>query len=1195
MKRFFSWLRTPAVLSFLGLLLLSLIIWFEGPLLAFDGSEPLASTRVRWCVIGLLFLIWAGVLVWKVVAARRANATLMQGVAGDGPVAAPGSLETAAELAILRQRLQQAMAVLKKSKLGGRNLYQLPWYLFVGAPGSGKTTALVQSGLSFPLADSIGKEAIGGVGGTRNCDWWFTDEAVLLDTAGRYTTQDSYTEVDKAAWGGFLQLLRKHRRRRPVNGVIVALSVADLLQQSPAQRQVQAQAIRARINELHERLGIRFPIYVIVTKCDLLAGFVEFFDNLGREERAQVWGMTFPLKGDAQIGGTNNGGAEVDAALASFSAQFELLEQQLQARVLSRVQQESDIHRRALVYSLPQQFAGIGDVLGSFLQQVFAASSYEEKALLRGVYFTSGTQQGSPIDRVMGAMASTFGLERQALPPNAISARSYFLTNLLRQVIFPEANLAGLNLRLERRQRALQWGASSLVALAFVLLCAALLTSYVRNERYVGEVELAVADVNLRARAAGGAAGGLQSLPPLPPLLALLPVLDALRDLPAGYAQRDQGAPLLMRLGLYQGDKLGDGARAAYQNMLRTTLLPYVLSRIEQQLRRDNANNNDYLYETLRVYLMLGERKHFDALSVQAWLEYDWARNLTDASPAQKQALGEHAAALLDQLGEAQESPRLNATLIASTRLTLAGMALQQRIYNRLKRELSRSKLPEFTVSNEAGRDASRALVRRSGEPLTRGINGMFTLAGYRKFLDQNAQATIDVANDAWVLARQEALTNPVGAGQIQAAVLQLYFNDYIAQWDALLLDVIVAPFASLDQGAGILTLLSSTESPLRKFLLAASRQTTLTGKEKVGLATVGDAVKDKLAGYKNALEGAIGANADDALPATKPSNPVDRHFDELHRIASASAPGAPLPLDALLAMLKDVAVYFDAAAAAKRGGALAPGGEAVAKLKREAQGQPASLAAMLLAIDSSAAGLTSGSERDRLNSLWGGSGGQFCSAAINGRYPMLRSASSEVTLDDFGKFFAPGGLMDDFFQKNLQQHVDMGAAQWRWRTAVPALGMSQEVLDSFQRGARIRDAFFGSGGRQPSIRFDLKPLAIDVGLSKLTLDIDGQQLVYLPDAAVRPTAFQLPSGKGNGQVHVETTPPGRVPLRTDGNWAWFRMIDKGTLEAGATGERYTLRFDVDGKKAAFELTASSVINPFRRDMLERFRCMSML
>ena len=95
--------------------------------------------------------------------------------------------------------------------------------MIIGPPGCGKTTALVNSGLQFPLADQFGMKAIQGVGGTRNCDWWFTNEAVLLDTAGRYTTQDSYQEVDSAAWQGFLELLKKHRRRRPINGVLVAV------------------------------------------------------------------------------------------------------------------------------------------------------------------------------------------------------------------------------------------------------------------------------------------------------------------------------------------------------------------------------------------------------------------------------------------------------------------------------------------------------------------------------------------------------------------------------------------------------------------------------------------------------------------------------------------------------------------------------------------------------------------------------------------------------------------------------------------------------------------------------------------------------------------------------------------------------------------------------------------------------------
>ena len=113
----------------------------------------------------------------------------------------------------------------------------------------------------------------------------------LIDTAGRYTTQDSDEAVDAASWKGFLGLLKKYRRRQPINGALIAISLADLSTQSESDRIANARAIRKRIRELHDELGVRFPIYVLFTKTDLVAGFVEFFDDLGREDRNQVWGF----------------------------------------------------------------------------------------------------------------------------------------------------------------------------------------------------------------------------------------------------------------------------------------------------------------------------------------------------------------------------------------------------------------------------------------------------------------------------------------------------------------------------------------------------------------------------------------------------------------------------------------------------------------------------------------------------------------------------------------------------------------------------------------------------------------------------------------------------------------------------------------------------------------------------------------
>ena len=1194
MKRFFSWMWKPWILTLLGVFLLSLLIWFEAPLLSYDSTELFASETLRWSLIAVLMLLWTGYFLWKLVVATVSNSQLMASMtrakasetapANALTETAPGKKESTAELVVLGQRMDEAMAVLRGARrhtiFGIQYLYQLPWYMFIGAPGSGKTTTLAHSGLKFPLADKIGRTAVAGVGGTRHCDWWFTNEAVLLDTAGRYTTQDSDAEVDQAAWNGFLGLLRKHRRRRPINGVIVSLSTSDLLQQSHATRQLQALAIRDRIKELHARLGISFPVYVIVTKCDLLAGFMEFFDHLGREERSQVWGMTFPLVEAGQV----------DQSLAAFPAEFKALEGRLEERLVSRLQQERDIRRRALLYGFPQQFAGLEDVLGSFLNDVFQNTRFDDPALLRGVYFTSGTQEGSPIDRIIGSLTAAFNLTRQVLPPNAASGRSYFVTRLLRDVIFQEAGIAGMNLRHERRRRLVHWGASVLIGAVLVLGSGAIVTSYFRNQTFVADAATRIARIDRLARV----------LPASDTPLATLLVLNAIRDLPGGYAERDTGIPWLNRLGLNQGDKLGAGAQVLYHRQLREILLPRIVTRMESELRRADAENPEYLYELLRVYLMLGDRKHFDAESALAWIEFDWRQSLQDANEAQRQDLSGHAGALLTSLDQEEIPPRLDTALIAQTRLILARMPLPQRVYNRIKREVARARLPEFSVGSAAGQDVSQIFSRRSGEPLTRGIPGLFTLAGHDKFSDVGAKAIVDITRDGWVLAQQESALTISNAMQTKTLVQQLYFDEYIRQWDLLLVDIIIVPLTSLDQSARVTNVLGSADSPLRKFLQAVARETTLdaASARKVAAASATNIVKRKLDAARQKLESTLMTSLDPLAPTRVDTiNPVDRHFTPLHILVGPPGALTGAPLEQILGMFKELSAYFDAASTAQKSGLPPPPGDLLIKLKREAEGKPAPLNSILKAADSGGGSLVKGSERARLNSLWLATGPQFCQQAIAGRYPMVRGARQDVTPDDFGKFFGPGGVMDAFFQKNLISHVDMGSGRWRWRSAGPAaLGIGQEVLDDFQRAARVRDMFFAAGARQPVVRFALTPRAIDPALRRLLLEIDGQQVSYIAGKPSSTVQFQVPSGKGSGQVQFDTEPGAARPdPKTEGPWAWFRMIDKGSLESSMQGEHFKLRIDLDGRRAVYDLTASSVVNPFKRESLERFRCVERL
>jgi len=1186
------------LINLLGILAVAVLIWFAGPLLAFAGREPLASETSRLLTIAVMVVLWGLYQLRKYLLARRQNSQMLEGLKSQPPD--PVHTASAEEIAILKERFDEAILVLKKAKLkrrpGLQFLYQLPWYIIIGPPGAGKTTALLNSGLSFPLAERFGKDAIRGVGGTRNCDWWFTDEAVLLDTAGRYTTQDSHQDIDSAAWTGFLTLLKKYRHRRPINGVLIAISLADLLQQSEAERAEHARAIRQRIQELHQQLGIRFPIYVLFTKSDLVAGFTEFFDDLGQEERAQVWGMTFPMDDPEASRGV----------VESFALEFDALEQRLNARLLERLQQERDGQHRDLIYAFPLQFASLKGVAERFLREVFQPSRFEERALLRGVYFTSGTQEGTPIDRLLGSLAATFGLEKRVLPSFAGRGKSYFLTRLFRDVIFQESGLAGANLRLERQRAWLQRGAYAGALLLTIVAAAAWFTSYTRNQAYIGAVSTEVQTLTTQ-------------LPALSPaqreVLAALPLLDVARNIPAGYQDRNASAPLLMGFGLYQGDKLGTNAAIpAYRRLLNKVFLPRIMLRLEEQLRQTSASP-DYLYEALKVYLMLGDPAHFDAEAIKAWLALDWEQTLSrQASAAQRQALAAHLEALLEQLPVPLPFAQ-DADLIRRVRQQLARAPLAQRIYGRLKQERLGADIPPFRVSEAAGRDAPLVFVRTSGQPLNAGIPGLYTYAGYHEvFLKESGRRIKELVDENWILG--PAAETPTAADALQRLndeLRRLYLEDYAQQWLALLADLDVAPLPSLQQAVAITNVLSGPDSPLRKLLEAVERQTSLERDAAVAPGP-GDKTATKAADIANKLPGAssikdklrqlIGQTtaANPETAAAKPVNSVETRFEAINR-QIRSPGGAPPPLDKTLSLLNELFVYLNAiASAADRGDAAlsaarnqaGTGGDVIGRLKLEAARQPPPLNRWLQALAEDAYSLTIGGMRAHLNAIWTASILPFCQQGINDRYPLIRASPREVTLDDFGRFFGPGGLMDDYFQKYLLPFVDTSQSPWRWRADSDAgPGLAPEVLAQFQRAAAIKQAFFSGSSKTPAVRFELKPISMDPEISQFLLTLDGQQVTYT-HGPIRPSTLQWPGPEGSSQVQIQFSPPvagGRSGLTQDGPWAWFRLLDQSDIKPTELPERFIVTFQVSGRQAHYELRASSAFNPFRLKELEQFRC----
>lgn len=1197
MKKILGLLTHPLLLALIGLCAAAALIWFVGPLIAIDRYRPLESATVRWIAIAVMVSAWLLKKLWAVLKASRLNAQLMEGLLAKAPRTAPAAPTPGEEeLATLNRRFEEAIEVLKKLRLsaagkkpgmgdfialsGRQYLYQLPWYLFIGAPGSGKTTALINSGLQFPLAEKFGTASIRGVGGTRNCDWWFTDEAVLLDTAGRYTTQESDREADSAAWQGFLQLLKRSRPRQPINGVLLTVSVADLLQQSAAERETQAEAVRARLQELHEQFQIRFPIYVLVTKADLLAGFSEFFADLGKPERAQIWGTTFAHDPDSKA-----------MPLAAFGAEFDLLVQGLLDRLPARLQAERDPGRCAQIFAFPQQLGILRPMLSAFLERVFAASRYEEAPLIRGVYFTSGTQEGSPIDRVIGALARSFGVERRLPAAPAGSGRSYFITRLLREVVFREQGLAGSNLRQERRRHVLQWSACALAATLLLGAVAAWMTSHARNTAYITEVDARLPAIARQLEALPQAARSAD-------VIALMPVLDAVRQVTITPAIAN-GVPLTMSFGLFQGDKLGAAAEQAYGRLLDQALLPRLTLRIEEQLRGANANNLEFAYEALKAYLMLNDGTRFDADALQAWIRFDWERSLPrDTTQQQRAALDAHLDALLARGAPASPLPA-DQNLIASVRNMLARHPLANRVYSRLKREGVGSDIPEFTLARAAGPSAPLVFTRLSGQPLTQGVAGLYTHDGYHKAFKREAERIASQLADEepWVLGRKDpevigSLADPGVRARLTEDVRRLYLNDYARIWEEFLNDVKLLQPGDLQHTIDLARLLSAPDNPLSPLLRAAARETTLIKPESD--KSVADKAAERLAQESRRLSTIFGTDTrPPAAPAEVVENIVDRRFEALRRYVTGSAPGQPAPVDAALTLMGELHTLLNATDTALKAKTALPPSDVPNRVKAQAPGMPEPLRSVVQSLADVSARLAGGAIVANTTEAIRTQVGDFCRQAIAGRYPLVRSSPRDATQDDFASLFAPGGKMDQFFQLNLAPLVDTSITPWSFRRLNDVTIDAPAALIQFQRAQKIREVFFATGGRTPGLKLEFKPVEMDAAIEQFMLDVDGQLVRYSHGPQV-PQSVVWPGPRGSTQVRVQIQPAGPTGvsgITTEGPWALFRLFDKLAIAPTGQPERFNVTFTVDGRRAQFEVTANSVQNPFRLRELEQFQC----
>ena len=544
-----------------GFFLAIFLVWWLGVLMGFSSLNSLLIGILLFVVASAVYVL----LLYRGIGQRQNLERLLMDSADEAVLdAAPADRE---EVSLLREqmlnvleRLQQRDKRHKKHWFSFNRqgaLYELPWYVLIGQPAVGKSTMVYHSGLDFPFADRE-QARIAGLGGTRHCDWFFSNDAVLLDTAGRYTSD--LQEAGK--WRAFLALLKAHRPRRPLNGLIVAVSLADIMQESETERRQLAERLRERIQETSDQFDARLPIYLMLTKSDLIPGFVDFQQHLARTGCSTLLGTTFPHQGFEQQSWGDTFAASFDQLCTYWATQAE--HQQLSSD-MQLLQQDPSL------IAFPQELLALRERMISFVGQLMTPSVNQRPQLLRGFYFVSALH-GAQSE--VGVHEQTIG-KRFSVVPGSMSigsARSNesLIADVFRNVILPDQFLGEryTSNRRERR-RKLAWIGSSAVVGA--IICAVWWNAYARNRDELHALQHALVDARQQDQEHSGQFTQWQSL-------------DTLRAAAAHYFERHHisGTPMAMRWGLYRGADVEQLVRKRYFERLQAVML----APIEDDLNR---------------------------------------------------------------------------------------------------------------------------------------------------------------------------------------------------------------------------------------------------------------------------------------------------------------------------------------------------------------------------------------------------------------------------------------------------------------------------------------------------------------------------------------------------------------------------------------------------------------------------------
>lgn len=1135
----------------LAWILLMVWIWWKGPTWTLYDERWLQPLTRRWlatAIWGLIALAWVTVRVMKRLQQLEWQQKRQREETQD-PINV--------ELNTQQRYLDRWLLRLQRHLDSRRYLWQLPWYMVIGPAGSGKTT-LLREGFSSDIIYT--PESVRGAELLLYLTAHVGKKAVIFDINGALCEQPGADVLYRRLWEHALGWLVQKRARQPLNGIILTLDFPDLLTADKNRREHLLQMLRSRLQDVRQHLRCQLPVYVVLTRLDLLHGFAALFQSLDKQGRDAILGVTF----------TRHAHENDDwrAELNSFWQDWgEKMNNAMPDLMLSQT------HNRSSLFSFARQIQGSRELLVTLLDGLLDGENMD--VMLRGVYLTSSLQRGQMDDIFVQSAARQYQLGNSPLTTwPLVDTSPYFTRNLFPQVLLAEPNLAGEShtwlINARRRLTAF----SIIGGIAVLLLIAGWHHYY--NDNYASGVQvLKQANAFMAVRPPQGMDnyGNLQ-----------LPLLNPVRDATLAYGDWGDRSRLA-DLGLYQGRRIGPYVEQTYLQLLEQRYLPSLLNGLVNEMNAAPPDSEQKL-AILRVIRMLEDKSGRNNQVVKQYMAKRWSEKFHGQRDIQLQLMShlDYALEHTDwhaerEQGDGDAISRWVPYVIpvASAQKELSKLPVYQRVYQSLKTRALEVLPADLNLRDQVGPSFDRVFTSAYDDKLI--VPQFLTRYGLQSYFVKQRDELVELtAMDSWVLNLTRSVKYSVAdRAEIQRQLTEQYLSDYIATWRVGMDNLNIREYESITQLTGALEQIISGDQPLQRALTALRDNTQpavlsekLSDKEKEEALSEPDYRLLTRLGHEFAPENSVLAvqkEKENTLQA------VYQQLTDLHRYLLAIE-NAPVPGKSAL---KAVQLRLDQNSS-----------DPIFATRQMAKTLPAPLNRWVGKLADQAWHVVMVEAIHYMEVDWRDTVVKPFNEKLADNYPFNPHTQQDASLDEFERFFKPDGVLDTFYQQNLRLFMENDLSLEDGDNAVI---IREDIRQQLKTAQKIRDIFF-SQQNGLGAQFAVETVSLSGNKRRSVLNLDGQIVDYsqgrnFTSHLVWPNNMREGNESKLTLIGISGNSPRSISFI--GPWAQFRLFESGQLTSVQDGT-FSVRFNVDGGAMVYRVHTDTQDNPFAGGLFSQFQ-----